>query len=307
MLVRDPLNGRLPMFSSAKTAIALMLYCAVEALGAAALAVSPTLVEFEGASQPLGSLQQRLARERGEAPKDIPGDRLRGFLAKPDGNGPFPAVVGLHGCNGLHEAAVQSASEHLVSWGYVALLVDSYTTRSIDHTCTPEKYKAEQSNIFKRTFDAYGALLFLARQPFVNARRVAVVGSSQGGTVALSVVEERTFDLFVNPDNLAFRGAVALYPWCIAAGARPAIPTLILVGELDDWTPAKDCVRKVAHWGSAGPPIELVTYPGAYHDFDHPDLQSGRKFFDHWLEYNANAADDANRRIREFLTHQLGR
>ena len=66
-------------------------------------------------------------------------------------------------------------------------------------------------------------------------------------------------------------------------------------------------MRKVAHWGSAGPPIELVTYPGAYHDFDHPDLQSGRKFFDHWLEYNANAADDANRRIREFLTHQLGR
>jgi len=63
-------------------------------------------------------------------------------------------------------------------------------------------------------------------------------------------------------------------------------------------------VRKVARWGSAGPPVELVTYPGAYHDFDHPDLQPGRKFFDHWLEYNADA-DDANRRIREFLTHQL--
>jgi len=215
-------------------------------------------------------------------------------------------VVALHGCSGLHEAGVQSASQRLVSWGYVALLVDSYTTRGIDHTCTPEKYIAEQSNIFKRKFDAYGALLFLSRQSFVDAHRVAVVGSSQGGTVALSVVEERTFDLFVNPDNLAFRGAVALYPWCIAAGARPAIPTLILVGELDDWTPAKDCVRKVAHWGSAGPPIELVTYPGAYHDFDHPDLQPGRKFFDHWLEYNADAADDANRRIREFLTHQLG-
>jgi hypothetical protein len=87
----------------------------------------------------------------------------------------------------------------------------------------------------------------------------------------------------------------------MAAGARPTIPTLILVGELDDWTPAKDCVRKVAQWGSAGPPIELVTYPGAYHDFNLSDLQPGRKIFDHWLEYNAEAANDANRRIREFL------
>jgi hypothetical protein len=38
-----------------------------------------------------------------------------------------------------------------------------------------------------------------------------------------------------------------------------------------------------------------------------PTSQPGRKFFDHWLEYNADAAEDANRRIREFLTHQLGK
>src|SRR5215471_20695794 len=131
------------------TAIALMLCCAVEVHGGDILAASPMLVEFEGASQPRGDLQQRLARERGGGLKDIPGDRLRGFLAKPDGNGPLPAVVALHGCSGLHEAGVQSASQRLVSWGYVALLVDSYTTRSIDHTCTPEKNIAEQSNIFK--------------------------------------------------------------------------------------------------------------------------------------------------------------
>jgi dienelactone hydrolase len=73
----------------------------------------------------------------------------------------------------------------------------------------------------ERKFDAYGALLFLARQPFVDARSVAVVGASQGGTVALSVAEERTSSS-INPDNLAFRGAVALHPWCIAAEARLA-------------------------------------------------------------------------------------
>jgi dienelactone hydrolase len=123
----------------------------------------------------------------------------------------------------------------------------------------PPRKVARTSN----ALDAYGALLFSARQLFVNAHRVAMVGASQGGTVALSVAEDRRFALFINPDNLAFRGAVAFYPWCLAAGARPAIPTLILVGEIDDWPPAKDCVRTLAPLGSAGPPIELVTYPGA--------------------------------------------
>jgi dienelactone hydrolase len=60
-------------------------------------------------------------------------------------------------------------------------------------------------------------------------------------------------------------------------------------------------------WGSAGPPIELMTYPSAYHDFDVPELQPGRTFFDHWLEYNSNAADDASRKICEFLARKLSR
>ena len=202
---------------------------------------------------------------------------------------------------------MQSASDRLLSWDYVALLVDSFTTRNIDHACTPEKYATEESNILKRTFDAYGALLFLARQAFVDPRRVAVVGTSQGGMVTLLVAEERMFELFVNPNNLGFRAAVALYPPCSAAGARPTIPTLILVGEFDDWTPAKDCARTIARWGNAGPSVQLVTYPGAYHSFDVPALQPGRMMFGHWLEYNAEAAEDAHPRIRAFLADHLGR
>jgi len=294
-------------FTACSAAIALILCCSESVSSGAAFAASLQLVVFEGASQPLGSLQQRLARERGEISKDVPGDRLQGFLAKPPGNGPFPAIIGLHGCSGLREAVARSAADRFVSWGYVALMVDSFTTRGIDHACTPEKYAAQANSVAKRTFDAYGALLFLARQSFVDPRHVAVVGNSQGGMVTLSVAEARTFEFFINPSNLAFRAAVALYPPCLGAGARPGIPTLILIGELDDWTPAKDCARLIARWGGSHPPVELVTYPGAYHGFDSPSLQPGRKSFDHWLEYNADAAEDANRRIRDFLTHQLGR
>jgi len=251
------------------------------------------LVEFDGAPK----------REGGEVSKDAPGSRLRGFLAKPDGDGPFPAVVALHGCSELPEGVARNVSERYVSWGYVILLVDSFTTRGIDHTCTPEKYAA--ADIFTRTLDAYGALLFLARQPFVDAQQVAIVGASQGGMVTLSVAEERSNQLFVNPSNLAFRAAVALYPGCGAPGGRPSMPTLILVGELDDWTPAADCGRTMTRWGDAGAPVQLVIYPGAHHAFDVQILQPGRTMFGHWTEYNPEAAEDARRRIRAFLANYL--
>ena len=67
---------------------------------------------------------------------------------------------------------------------------------------------------------------------------------------------------------------------------RPSIPTLILIGMLDDWTPAAACSDKVASWGSDGPSIEPVIYPGAYHGFYYQHLQPGTRTFDHWLEYN---------------------
>lgn len=85
------------------------------------------------------------------------------------------------------------------------------------------------------------------------------------------------------------------------------MPTLILVGELDDWTPAKDCVRAMSHWGNAGAPVELVTYPGAHHAFDVQIFQPGRMMFGHWAEYNAEAAENARRRIRAFLGDYLAK
>ena len=90
-----------------------------------------------------------------------------------------------------------------------------------------------------------------------------------------------------------------------SASARPAIPALIFIGALDDWTPAADCSDKVASWAKDGPPIELIVYPGAYHGFYYPHLQPGQTMFDHWLEYNGEAADDSTRRLHQFLDRHL--
>jgi dienelactone hydrolase len=266
-----------------------MLWCVVRALMADAWATPLERVEFESASQRLGS-----------GPLS-PGDRIQGDLAKPDGAGPFPAVIVLHGCAGMHDTTKQKLVDELVAWGYVILLVDSYATRRIDHACMSGAF----AMFFRRRPDAYGALVFLARQTFVDPHRVAVVGFSAGARVTLSVAEPNAFELFDPPSNLRFRAAAAFYPPCEQAVGRPGIPTLILIGALDDWTPAAECTNKIAGWGNDGPPVELIVYPGAYHGFYYAYLKPGRTMFDHWLEYNGEAADNADHRLHQFLDRHL--
>jgi hypothetical protein len=65
---------------------------------------------------------------------------FRVFLPSQKVMDPFLQSSHCMAATGCVERWVQSASDRLVSWGYVALLVDSFTTRSIDHACTPEKY-----------------------------------------------------------------------------------------------------------------------------------------------------------------------
>src|SRR5258708_6131243 len=60
--------------------------------------------------------------------------RLLGYLTRPDGVAPFPAVVVLHGCNGVF-AGYAEIADQLKSWGYVALVVDSFGPREISTRC----------------------------------------------------------------------------------------------------------------------------------------------------------------------------
>ena len=269
-------------------AVVLTLWGIVHALMVDALAGPLERVEFDGASQRLisGGL--------------ILGDRIQGYLAKPEGAGPFPAVVGLHGCAGMPDATKRKLVDELVGWGYVTLLVDSFATRGVDHDC----FKGFLANA--RISDAYGALAFLAGQTFVDPQRVAAVGFSKGGWVALSVSESNySFKMPILPSNLRFRAAVAFNPPCRDAGARPLIPTLILIGALDEWTPAAGCSEKIDAWGTEGVPIDLVVYPSVHHGFYYQELQPVRTMFGRWAEYNEEAATDATRRMREFLERHL--
>jgi dienelactone hydrolase len=281
----------LPRTITFLAAVVMTLWCVVCAPMADAWATPLERVEFEGATQRLVSGGR------------IVGDHIQGYLAKPEGAGPFPAVIGLHGCGRMLDTTKRKLVDELVGWGYVVLLVDSFATRDLEHACMG----GFTDIAGMRRSDAYGALAFLARQTFVDPQRVAAIGFSQGGWVTLLVAEADSFELFVRASNLGFRAVIALYPLCKPVVGRLVIPTLIHIGALDDRTPAADCSEKIDAWRTDGVPVEQVVYPGVHHSFYYPEFQPGRTIFGHWLEYNEEAATDATRRMREFLQRHLNR
>src|SRR6266436_1546852 len=116
------------------------------ALVAAALVVmAPTFsaeaetVSFRSAVTPPTPLQQRLAKERSESVAEAPTTELAGELYRPPGNGPFPAVVMLHGCAGRgSRGSEDAAGARYASLGYVLLSVDSFRPRGVSQYCTIE-------------------------------------------------------------------------------------------------------------------------------------------------------------------------
>src|SRR5882724_11116880 len=106
--------------------------------------------------------------------------RLSGQLALPDGPGPFPAMILMHGCAGVGRADRGWAGA-LVSWGYAAFVVDSFTGRGLREVCTQSRALVGT----QRVPDAYGALAILGRHPRIDATRIGLMGFSHGGGTTL--------------------------------------------------------------------------------------------------------------------------
>jgi fermentation-respiration switch protein FrsA (DUF1100 family) len=155
---------------------------------AASLVVIPLVsaeaetVRFPSAVTPPTPLQLRLAKERGEAVTRPPATELVGELYRPPSNGPFPAVVMLHGCGGLgSRASEDAAGARYAALGYVLLIVDSFGPRGVKQRCT-----IEAGSTVDRLMDAYGGLLFLAGQSFVDPDRIAVMAIRRAGASRLT-------------------------------------------------------------------------------------------------------------------------
>ena len=215
--------------------------------------------------------------------------------------GRYPAIVLLHGCEGsAAERLDQNWGERIASWGYVTLTIDSFGPRGIGNICG-NRFPRDQD------FDAYRGLNFLVRQPFVDAKRVVVVGFSQGGSLSLLSVERGAIEqMYANK----FRAAAAFYPLCDGLSGITTVPSLILIGERDEWTPGcRGMVNGRDDWDKSrktNSALRLVAYPDAYYGFDYPDSKVHFKYGGKNVEFNQSASDRSADDLREFLKATFG-
>jgi dienelactone hydrolase len=239
---------------------------------------------------------------------------LHSTLFRPDGLGPFPAVIGLHTCEGLNNTAGTLSSRYrdwadrLNKAGFVILFPDSYGSRNMSNNQC--RTRASIRTDRERMDDARAARKWLQEQPYVRAEHVSLLGWANGGIGVLWTVRPRAR---IRDDKPDFRSAVAFYPGCRrldAAAWAARIPTLILIGGADDVVSARACEQMVAGSRGRSARVKIVVYPGAHHDFDHPNRplqqRSGYKFSTDGsgkihTGTNAAARADALRRVPQWL------
>jgi dienelactone hydrolase len=219
-------------------------------------------------------------------PKQVPVKVL-----KPEGDGPYPAIVIMHDCSGLgprSSGAPMRWAQTLLQNGYAVAIPDSFSTRGFPGgVCTDASPARTDVAPSRRVADAYAALAYLRTLPYIDGSRVGIMGGSHGGSTTLASMVAGA--PAVQDKRQGFRAAVALYPACAPrygnwqparqAGSPPAFsthsgvyepvaPLLILIGESDDWTPAEPCRRLAETARQQGHPVSIRIYPGAHHAFD---------------------------------------
>jgi dienelactone hydrolase len=192
---------------------------------------------------------------------------LAGELRLPrPGKDRLPAVVLIHGSGGVG-GNVLDWEQYLNAMGVATFIVDSFTGRGIVNTLFDQSQIGQTAMIV----DAYRALEVLARHPRVDPTRIALMGFSRGGRVALYASLKR-FQRMHGPVGQQFAAYIAFYPPCNTVYRDDEDvadkPIRIFHGSADDYVPIAPCRAYVGRLKAKGKDVQLTEYAGAGHVFD---------------------------------------
>ncbi len=214
-------------------------------------------------------------------------EEVQGFLALPEGKGPFPALVVIHEWWGLNDWVREKAAT-LAAQGYAALAVDLYRGQAADDPDTAHQL-SRALPIDRAVRDLRAAFGYLATRKDVDPKRIGVIGWCMGGGFALDLAQ-------AEPKVAAVVVYYGRMPTDAAAIAKIKAPVLGSFGADDKGIPP-DAVKAFGEKAKkAGVTTDLKVYPGAGHAFaSSPAMKS----------HVADAAKDADARTDAFLARTL--
>lgn len=164
----------------------------------------------------------------------LEGEKIAMQCVAPAKVGKHPAVLLLHGSEGMKDAPIYRHIAHvLAKHGYVALIVhyfDRTATKRIEAKDINEKlFKAWRETVRQAVFQA-------AKLPGVDDKHIGLLGFSLGGVLSLAVAMQTDLPIAAVAD---FFGGL---PEKLREKAKSLPPTLIVHGDADKTVPVKEAL-----------------------------------------------------------------
>lgn len=211
--------------------------------------------------------------------------QLDGYLARPEGDGPFPGIVLIHEIFGLNEN-MKDIAHRFAAQGYVALAVDLFTGRPRTICMFRVMAGLLLTPLHNRGIhDLKAALTFLSEQPGVDASRLGAVGYCFGGSFAIAwACTDDRLQVIAPYYGINPRPLKAVARLCPVVGSYPG----------SDFT-AKQGQKLDVELDRYNVPHDMKIYPGAKHGF----------FNDTSKIYDGSAAQDSWQRVLAFFEGHL--
>jgi dienelactone hydrolase len=224
-------------------------------------------------------------------------------LLVPEGEGPFPVVIQLHGCGGKKSFQTGWA-EVARDAGWAVIVVDSYKHRGIS---TLQAYATVCTGLHlwgrERAGDLFAMMQWARAQSWADPDNIAVAGWSHGGWTALDAMSLKPGAEAASATRLnglaeeplaGLSGAFLVYPYvgpgsiARSRGVRIDVPVRALVGSSDVIVGNQSVARTLEKMPTPKTPVDITMLQGATHAFDEKEAKDLRVRYDPELTAQAH-------------------